>query len=128
MYQSPFFTIKTFALLPNFIKVLFYQIKLIDIFNIHYLSITYLVLKVVFAVILFNFVFHWIIVLQKLQMLFISSKKLFSSWNYSNFFFFFTFQIQKEKWKRNNLWYHELVCTKYQALYYITKLGQVICH
>ena len=54
-----------------------------------------------------NFLFlHQIIALQKLwKMLFISSKKLFSFSRYSNVcnFPFHAFQIQKDKWKWNNL-------------------------
>ena len=57
--------------------------------------------------------FHQMKTLQKLwKMLFISSKKLFVFSRHSNFFNFFihfyTFQIQKDKWKWNDLWCHEL--------------------
>ena len=45
---------------------------------------------------------------------FISSKKLFLFLKYSNFCKFFLsfphFQIQKDKWKWNDLWCHELAC------------------
>ena len=43
--------------------------------------------------------------------------KLFSVLRYSNFCDFFpfhTFQIQKDKWKWNNLWCHELTCINLQ--------------
>ena len=46
--------------------------------------------------------------------IFISSKKPFPFSRYSSFFNFFRsfhpFQVQKDKWKWNNLWCHELVC------------------
>ena len=49
---------------------------------------------------------------------FISSKKLLSFSRYSNFCIFslpfHTFQIQKDKWKWNNLWCHELACINLQ--------------
>ena len=62
-----------------------------------------------------TFFFHQMIALRKLwKILFISSKKLFWFSRYSNFcnfsLPFHTFQIQKDKWKWNNLWCHELPC------------------
>ena len=49
---------------------------------------------------------------------FFSSKKLFwfsRYWNFCNFSLHFqTFQIQKNKWKWNNLWCHELICINLQ--------------
>ena len=52
------------------------------------------------------------------KIFFVSSKKLFLLSRYSNFcdfpFFFHTYQIQKGKWKRNNLWCHELTCINLQ--------------
>ena len=59
--------------------------------------------------------FYQMIALQKLwQMFFISSKELFSSSRYLNFCTFHTFQIQKDKWKQNNWWCHELACINFQ--------------
>ena len=63
--------------------------------------------------------FHRMVAHQKLwKMFFISSKKLFLFSRYSNFCNFSlpfqTFQIQKGKRKRNNLWCHELVCINLQ--------------
>ena len=90
-----------------------------------------------------NFLFfHQMIALTKLWFFFdffISSKKLFSFLRYLNFCVFSlpfqTFQIQKFKWKWNNLWCHELTCINLQmwflkllktSLHYIIKLGQII--
>ena len=67
-------------------------------------------------------------------MFFISSKKLFSFSRYSifcDFFPFDTFQVQRDKWKWNNLC-HEWTCrctfwnNSKTALHYIIKLGQII--
>ena len=62
--------------------------------------------------------FHQMIALQKLwKLFFISSKKLFSFSRYLNFCSFSPFhnsQIQKDKWKRNDLWCHELACINLQ--------------
>ena len=55
--------------------------------------------------------FHQIIALQKQwETFFIWSKKLFSFSIYSNFYNFF----QKNKWKWDNLWCHELACINLQ--------------
>ena len=63
--------------------------------------------------------FHQMIALQKLWKMFISSKKLFlfSSTQIFAIFplLFHTFQIQKNKWRWNNLWCHELDCINLQV-------------
>ena len=57
--------------------------------------------------------FHQMIGLQKLSKMFlISSKNLFSFVTFS--LPFHTFQIQKDKWKWNNLWRHKLACINLQ--------------
>ena len=71
------------------------------------------VLKLASAIFIKFLFFHQTITLQKLwKAFFISSKKLFSFSRYSKFYIFsllfHTFQIEKEKWKWNNLWCHEL--------------------
>ena len=65
----------------------------------------------------FYFFTKWYIALEKLwKMFFISCKKLSLFLRYSNFCIFFSlpfhsFQIQKDKWKWNNLlWCYQLTC------------------
>ena len=76
-------------------------------------------LKLVSAIFYQILFFHQMIALQKLwKMFFISSKKLFSSSGYSHFCIFslpfYTPQTQRDKWKWNNLWCHELACINLQ--------------
>ena len=78
------------------------------------------VLKLVSAIFIKFLFFHQIIALQKLWKKFsILSKMLFSFSRYSNFCNFSlpfrTFQIQKNKWKWNKLWCHELTCINLQV-------------
>ena len=92
-------------ILPISLKILFLVFSELKLIFVYYL-------KLVPAIFLF---FHQMTVLQKLwKILFISSKKLFSFWTYSNIctfsLLFHTFQIQKDKWIWNNLWCHELAC------------------
>ena len=62
--------------------------------------------------------FHQMIAIQKLwkMLFFISSEKLFSRYSHFCIFSlpFHIFQIQKGKWKWNNLWCHELACINLQ--------------
>ena len=92
-----------------------YQIFLSKVFKIRIVTLLKLV-SAIFYQILF---FPQMIALQKLwTMFFILSKKLFLFSRYSNFwifsFPFHNFQTQKDKWKWNNLWCHELACINLQ--------------
>ena len=92
--------------------------KLIDLRKCMFLRKKYplqVFLKLVSAIFLSNFYFfHQMIALQKLWKMFISSKKVFLFSRYSIFVIFSlsyqNFQIQKDKWKWDNLWCHELAC------------------
>ena len=91
------------------------QIFLSKVFKIRIVTLLKLV-SAIFYQILF---FPQMIALQKLwTMFFILSKKLFLFSRYSNFwifsFPFHNFQTQKDKWKWNNLWCHELACINLQ--------------
>ena len=76
----------------------------------------YLHLKLVCTIFIRFLFFDQLIALQKL--LKVGSKKLFSFSRYSVFAIFslpfHTFQIQKDYWKWNNLWCHELACINLQ--------------
>ena len=72
--------------------------------------------------------FHQMIILQKLwKKFFISPKKLFLFLRYSNFCIFYLpfhlFEIQKEKWKWNNLWCHGIGLHKFaDVIFGITQI------
>ena len=95
----------------NFVNLRSVNMKYADIYIQHLKLVSDIFIKFLF--------FHQIIVLQKLWKVFLFHlKSSFHSQDFQIFLIFslsfHNFQIQKDKWKINNLWCHELACINLQ--------------